>query len=88
MVRKFIGAAVVLAVILLLLFSVGYWFFGCVTLEKLGYGEVEIGRAELPSGESIPITPKTLGIEGMTIKEIFEWFRSKVERRGDAAFTE
>ncbi|MDE5549491.1 MAG: hypothetical protein K2J13_04485 [Clostridia bacterium] len=78
MLRTLTGIFVFLLVIALLLVSVGYWVFNYMTLEKLGYSEVEIGEMQLPSGEEIAITPKSLGIENMTVKELFEWFKSKV----------
>jgi hypothetical protein len=49
-----------------------------MTLEKLGYSDVEIGNAQTPSGEEIIITPRALGIDSMTIKEMLGWFRSKI----------
>ena len=78
MLRTLTGIFVFLLVIALLLVSVGYWVFNYMTLEKLGYSEVEIGEMQLPSGEEIAITPKSLGIENMTVKELFAWFKSKV----------
>ena len=52
--------------------------FNYMTLEKLGYSDVEIGNAQTPSGEEIIITPRALGIDSMTIKEMLGWFRSKI----------
>ncbi|MDE6758398.1 MAG: hypothetical protein K2O95_07855 [Clostridia bacterium] len=79
MLRTLTGIFITLLVLALLLISVGYWLFNYMTLEKLGYSDVEIGRTQMPSGEEIAITPKSLGIDGMTVKEIFEWFKSKLD---------
>lgn len=78
MLRTMTGIFIFLLVLALVLVSVGYWIFNYMTLEKLGYSEVEIGQMQLPSGEEIAITPKSLGIENMTVNEIFAWFKSKV----------
>ena len=78
MLRAITRIFVFLLIVALLLVSVGYWAFNYMTLEKLGYAEVEIGQMQLPSGEEIEITPKSLGIDNMTVKELFEWFKSKV----------
>lgn len=69
---------VLLLILILALISVCYWIFNYMTLEKLGYSDVEIGNAQTPSGEEIIITPRALGIDSMTIKEMLGWFRSKI----------
>lgn len=79
MLRTLTGIFILLLILALLVVSVGYWMFNYMTLEKLGYSDVEIGQTQLPSGEEIAITPKSLGIDEMTAKEIFEWFRSKLD---------
>ena len=78
MLRTLTGIFIMLLILALLVISVGYWFFNYMTLEKLGYSEVEIGRTQLPSGEEIAITPQSLGIDKMSVKEIFSWFKSKL----------
>ncbi|MDE5617195.1 MAG: hypothetical protein K2I78_05335 [Clostridia bacterium] len=78
MLRTLTGIFVLLLILVLAFISVCYWIFNCMTLEQLGYSDVEIGNAQMPNGEEIPITPRSLGIDSMTIKEMFEWFRSKL----------
>ncbi|MDE6188785.1 MAG: hypothetical protein K2G37_00665 [Clostridia bacterium] len=79
MIRKLISSVIALTIVALLLLCVGYWLFNFMTLEKLGYADVEIGQTQLPDEEVISITPKTLGIENMTVKEIFKWFKEKID---------
>lgn len=78
MIKTLLGALITLVIIVMLLICVFYWFLNYVTLEKLGYAEVEIAESELPDGEKFSITPTTLGIENMTVREIYAWFKSKV----------
>lgn len=78
MIKTLLGALITLVIIVMLLICVCYWFLNYVTLEKLGYAEVEIAESELPDGEKFSITPTTLGIENMTVREIYAWFKSKV----------
>ncbi len=78
MLRTLTGIFVLLLIVILALISVCYWIFNYMTLEKLGYSDVEIGNAQTPSGEEIIITPRALGIDSMTIKEMLGWFRSKI----------
>ncbi len=78
MIKTLLGTLITLVIIVMLLICVCYWFLNYVTLEKLGYAEVEIAESELPDGEKFSITPTTLGIENMTVREIYAWFKSKV----------
>lgn len=78
MIKTLLGTLIMLVIIVMLLICVCYWFLNYVTLEKLGYAEVEIAESELPDGKKFSITPTTLGIENMTVREIYAWFKSKV----------
>ena len=78
MIKTLLGTLITLVIIVMLLICVCYWFLNYVTLEKLGYAEVEIAESELPDREKFSITPTTLGIENMTVREIYAWFKSKV----------
>ena len=78
MIKTLLGTLITLVIIVMLLICVCYWFLNYVTLEKLGYAEVEIAESELTDGEKFSITPTTLGIENMTVREIYAWFKSKV----------
>ncbi|MBD5636394.1 MAG: hypothetical protein HDP28_01040 [Clostridia bacterium] len=78
MVKALISALIVLLVIIIILLCVGYWFFNYTTLEKLGYADVEIAETELPNGEKVGITPRSLGIEDLTMKELLKWFKDRL----------
>ncbi len=78
MIKTLLGTLITLVIIVMLLICVCYWFLNYVTLEKPGYAEVEIAESELTDGEKFSITPTTLGIENMTVREIYAWFKSKV----------
>ncbi len=80
MVKALLGTLIVFVLIVLVLTCVVYWFLNYTTLEKMGYADAEIAETELPNGESMVITPKTLGIENMTMKELYEWFRSRIDQ--------
>ncbi|MDE6275313.1 MAG: hypothetical protein K2M75_02110 [Clostridia bacterium] len=79
MVKALFGALVVFLVIIIILLCVGYWFFNYTTLEKLGYADVEIAQTEMPNGEKVSITPRSIGIENMTMKELFDWFKDRLK---------
>lgn len=79
MIKAFISSVIIFLVIILVLICVGYWFFNYATLEKLGYADTPLGEIEQPNGSVIEVTPRDLGIEGMTFKEILDWFEQKVK---------
>ena len=80
MIKAFIGSIVIFLVIILILICVGYWFFDVATLDKLGYADTPIGEIEQPDGTVVEITPRRLGIESMTFKELLDWFKSKTQK--------
>lgn len=79
MVKALFSILAVLLIIIIVLICVGYWLFNYTTLEKLGYADVEIAQTELPNGESVSITPRSIGIEDMTFKELIDWFKEKLK---------
>lgn len=79
MVKALFTALAVFLVIIIILVCVCYWFFNYTTLEKLGYADVEIAQTELPNGEKVSITPRSIGIENMTMKELMDWFKERVK---------
>ena len=79
MVKAMFGMLVVFLVIIIVLLCVGYWFFNYTTLEKLGYADVEIAETELPNGEKVSVTPRSIGIENMTMKELLDWFKDRLK---------
>lgn len=79
MIKAMFSILAVLLVIIIVLICVGYWLFNYTTLEKLGYADVEIAQTQLPNGESVAITPRSIGIEDMTFKELINWFKEKLK---------
>ena len=79
MVKAMFSILVVFLVIIIILLCVGYWFFNYTTLEKLGYADVEIAETELPNGEKVSVTPRSIGIENMTMKELLNWFKDRLQ---------
>lgn len=79
MIKAFVCSIVIFLVIILILICVGYWLFNVATLDKLGYADTPIGEIEQPNGSTVEVTPRSLGIEGMTLKELLDWFKSKTE---------
>ncbi len=80
MIKAFICSIVVFLVIVLILICVGYWLYDVATLDKLGYADTPIGEIEQPDGTVVEVTPRGLGIEDMTLKELLEWFKSKTSQ--------
>ena len=79
MIKALFGALAVFLVIIVILTCVCYWFFNYTTLEKMGYADVEIAQTELPNGEKVSITPRSLGIENMTMKQLYGWFKERLK---------
>ena len=79
MIKALFSILAVLLVVIIILLCVGYWLFNYTTLEKLGYADVEIAETELPKGDTVAITPRSIGIEDMTFKELINWFKEKLK---------
>lgn len=79
MIKAFVCSIVVFLVIILILICVGYWLFNVATLDKLGYADTPLGEIEQPNGSVVEVTPRGLGIEDMTLKELLNWFKSKTQ---------
>lgn len=80
MIKAFICSIVVFLVIVLILICVGYWLYDVATLDKLGYADTPIGEIEQPDGTVVEVTPRGLGIEDMTLKELLAWFKEKTSK--------
>ena len=78
MVKALFSMLIIFLVVIVILVCVGYWLFNYTTLEKLGYADVEIAETQLPNGEKVAVTPRSIGIENMTMKELFNWFKERV----------
>lgn len=81
MIKALFSIMAVLLVVIIILLCVGYWLFNYTTLEKLGYADAEIAETELPNGEKVAVTPRSIGIEDMTMKELLAWFKSRVKSK-------
>ncbi len=79
MIKALFSILAVLLVVIIILLCVGYWLFNYTTLEKLGYADVEIAETELPNRDTVAITPRSIGIEDMTFKELINWFKEKLK---------
>ncbi|MDE5756255.1 MAG: hypothetical protein K2I23_04125 [Clostridia bacterium] len=80
MVKALFGMLIVFLVVIIVLTCVCYWLYNYATLEKLGYADVEIGEIELPDGEMQTVTARDIGIENMTLKELLNWFKNKINK--------
>ena len=79
MTKALFSMLIVFLVVIIVLTCVCYWLFNYATLEKLGYADVEIEEVELPNGEKQSITPRSIGIENMTMKELLKWFKDRLK---------
>ncbi|MCX4361906.1 MAG: hypothetical protein OSJ74_00765 [Clostridia bacterium] len=84
MVKALFSMLIIFLVVIVILVCVGYWLFNYTTLEKLGYADVEIAETQLPNGEKVAVTPRSIGIENMTMKELFNWFKERVKSGNQA----
>ena len=84
MVKALCTMLIIFLVVIIVLTCVCYWLFNYATLEKLGYADVEIAEIELPNGEKQSITPRDIGIEKMTLKELMQWFKERLKSGNSA----
>lgn len=66
----------ILIILAVICFAV-YWGYGSLTLEKIGKAD-ETGMFGFLGESYEEKTPRDLGIEDLTIKEVVDWFKQKL----------